>query len=85
MSFPGGSVVENLPANAGGSGLVPGSGRCPRGGNDNPLQYTRREKLMDKGALQATVPGVAKSQTQLSMHVHSLLYSCFMFYCMNIP
>ena len=78
-------MVENLPANARGSGLVPGSGRSPRGGNDNPLQYTRRENLRDRGALRATVPGVAKSQTQLSMHAHSLLYSCFMFYCMNIP
>ena len=39
-SFPGGSVVKNLPANvgdAGDVGSVPGLGRSPGGGNDNPL------------------------------------------------
>ena len=40
MSFPGGSVVKNPLASAGdtgNSGSVPGSGRCPGGGNGNPL------------------------------------------------
>ena len=35
--FPGGSVVKNLPANVGDTGSIPGSGRSPGGGNDNPL------------------------------------------------
>ena len=37
-----GSVVKNLPANAGDTGdvgSIPGSGRSPGGGNGNPLQY----------------------------------------------
>ena len=34
--FPGGSVVKNLPANAGDSGLIPGWGRSPGEGNGNP-------------------------------------------------
>ena len=37
-SFPGGTVVKNLPANAGDTrdmGSIPGSGRSPRGGNGN--------------------------------------------------
>ena len=41
MSFPGGSVVKNPPANArdvGDKGLIPGSGRSPGGGRDNPFQ-----------------------------------------------
>ena len=38
MAFPGGSVVKN-PANAGDVGLIAGSGRSPREGNGNPLQY----------------------------------------------
>ena len=29
MSFPGGSVVKNLPAKTGDTGLIPGSGRSP--------------------------------------------------------
>ena len=41
--FPGGAVVKNPPANAGGTrdvGSIPGSGRSPREGNSNPLQYS---------------------------------------------
>ena len=37
MDFPGGSVVKNLPANAGDAGSIPGLGRSPGEGNDNPL------------------------------------------------
>ena len=40
LRFPGGSVVKNLPANAGDereSGLIPGLGGSPEGGNGNPL------------------------------------------------
>ena len=35
-------------------------------GNGNPPQYSCLENSMDRGAWQATVHGVAKSQTQLS-------------------
>ena len=38
--FPGGSVVNNLFANAGDTGdvsSIPGLGRYPGGGNGNPL------------------------------------------------
>ena len=38
-AFPGGSVVKNLLASAGDTGLIPGSGRPRREGNGNPLQY----------------------------------------------
>ena len=38
--FSGGSVVKNLPANAGDADWIPGSGRFPGGGNTNPLQYS---------------------------------------------
>ena len=43
-AFPGGSVVKNLPANAGDEGLIPRLGRLPRGGNGNALQYSCLEK-----------------------------------------
>ena len=58
-------VAKNPSANAGGVGLIPGSGRSPGEGNGNPLQYSCLENPMDRGAWRATVPGVAKSQTQL--------------------
>ena len=48
-SFPGGSVVKNLPANAGDGG-DPGLERCPGEGNDNPLQYSCLRNPMDRGA-----------------------------------
>ena len=38
--FPGGSVVKNVPANAGDWGLIPGSQRSPGKRNGNPLQYS---------------------------------------------
>ena len=59
-------VVKNLPANAGDLRdvrSISGSGRSPGGGHGNPLQYSYLENPMDKGAWQATVYEVAKSQT----------------------
>ena len=41
QGFPGGSVVKNLPANAGNTGdagSIPMSERSPGGGNGDPLQ-----------------------------------------------
>ena len=49
------SVVMNLPANAGDSGLIPGSGRSPAEGNGYTLQYSCLENSMDRGAWQSTV------------------------------
>ena len=53
-------VVKNLPASAGGIrdvGSIPGLGRSPGRGHDNPLQYTFLENPIDRGAWQATVCG----------------------------
>ena len=50
-------VVKNPPANAGDmrdTGLIPGLGRCPGGGNGNPFQYFCLENPMDRGAWRAT-------------------------------
>ena len=58
--FPGGSVVKNPPANAGDTGSIPGSGRSPGEGNDNPLQYSCLGNAMDSGVQWATVHGVTK-------------------------
>ena len=67
--FPGGSVVKNVPVNAGDTkdaGLVPGSGRSPGEGNGNTLQYSYLGNPIHGEVRWATVHGVAKSQTQLS-------------------
>ena len=62
-------MVKNPPTSAGGAGdtgLIPESGRCPGGGNGNLFQYSCLENSMDREAWQATIHGVAKSQTRLT-------------------
>ena len=59
-------MVKNPPANAGDereTGLIPGSGRFPEGGNGNPLQCSCLENPTDRGACWATVFRVTESQT----------------------
>ena len=58
LGFSGGSVVKNLPANAGDArdmGSIPELGRSPGGGNGNSLQYSCLGKPMDEepGELQS--------------------------------
>ena len=60
---PSGSVVKESACNAGDPGSIPGSGRSLGERNGNPLQYSCLENSMDRGAWQATVPGVTKSWT----------------------
>ena len=59
-SFPGDSMVKNLPANAGDMSLIPELGRSPEGGSGTPLQYSCLGNPMDKGDWWATVYGVTK-------------------------
>ena len=62
-------VVKNLPASAEAirdAGLIPESGRSPRGGQGNPLQYSCLENPMDRGTRRATVHRYIQSQTRLS-------------------
>ena len=74
MDFPGSSVVEYLPANAGDTNLILGLGRSPRVGNGKPLQYSCLEYSVDRGAWWATVHGVTKSWTRLSTYTYNVLY-----------
>ena len=48
--FPGGSDGKDSACNKGDLGLIPGSGRSPGEGNDNPLQYSCLENSMLRGA-----------------------------------
>ena len=73
-------MVKNPPANAGDArdaGLIPGSGRSPGGGHENPHQCSCLENPTDRGAWRAVVHGVAKSRIRLShsTHIHiNLIY-----------
>ena len=60
---PGGAVVKNLPASAGHAGdvgSVPGPGRSPGIGNDNPLQCSCLERSTDRGAWRLQSMGLQK-------------------------
>ena len=61
----GGTVVKNLPANAGDKGWISESGRSLGVGNGNPL-FSYLENSMDRGTWRATIHGVAESRTGLS-------------------
>ena len=73
LSVWSGAGVNNPPVNAGDArdtGSIPGSGRSPRGGNVNLLQYSCLENPTDRGVGQARVHGVTKSQIRLGTHKH---------------
>ena len=63
LDFPGGSDSKTSVYDAGDPGSIPELGRSPGGGHDNPLQYSCLETPVNRGAWQATVHEVAKSQT----------------------
>ena len=63
MYILGGSAVKNLPANAGDTSSVPGSGRSPGEENGNPFQYSCLRNPIDGGAWQAIVREFTESDT----------------------
>ena len=76
IGFPSGSMVKNLPAHEPGDmDSIPGLGRSPEEGNDNPFQYSCLGSPMDRGTWRATVPGVAKEwDTTYRLNNSSILH-----------
>ena len=71
LGFLGDKVVRDPPANAGDTGdtgLIPESGTLPLVGKGKPLQYSSLENPMDRGDWWATVHGISKNWTWLSIH-----------------
>ena len=66
LGFPGGSVVKNLPANAGDTGSIPGSGWSPGEENGNSLQSSCLGNPMDREAWWSIVHEVTKSLIPLN-------------------
>ena len=63
---------KKVPAKAGDVGLIPGSGRSPRVGNGNKLQYSCLGNPKDRRSLVHYSPLGCKSQTWLSdSHTHT--------------
>ena len=70
------TVVKNSPANSGDMrdpGSIPGSGRSPGGGHGNPLQYSCLKNPVDRGALWATVHGIAQSNMTKVMRMRTCI------------
>ena len=82
MGFPVGSDGKESTCNVEDLGLIPGLELFPREAEGYPFQYSGLENSMDREAWQATVQGVTKSWTQLSILAHkefksNLLISIF--------
>ena len=60
VGFPDGSVVKNLSASTGDTGLIPGLRRSPGEANGNSLQYSCLGNPVDRGAWWEAVHGVSK-------------------------
>ena len=65
FSFPGGASGKEPTGDIRVVDSIPGLGRSPGEGNGSPLQYSCLKDPMGRGAWQATVHGVTKSQTRL--------------------
>ena len=71
IGFPGGIVVKNQPASAGGTrdaSSVPGLGRSPGEGNGNALQYSCLENPSDRGAWWATYIPYGQKESDVTEH-----------------
>ena len=80
IGFPGGSVINTLPANAGDMGMIPGWGSSSAWENGNPLQYSCLGNPKDRGAWQAIAHGVAESDTMEHTHTHIVLWAILSMY-----
>ena len=87
--FLGGTVINNLPADAGDAedvGSIPGWGRSLGRGTRNPLQHSCLQNSMDRGVWWAAVHGVAKELDMMEhacvcahVHTHTLHLSSSFF------
>ena len=76
LGLPYSSDGKESACRVGDPGSIRGLGRSPGGGQGNPLQYSCLENPMDRGAWQATVHSVAKSQTRLKwLNTHRIVLS----------
>ena len=73
MALPGGSDGKEFACNVRDQGSIPELGRSPGEGNGNPLQHSRLETPMDRGAWRAPVPEATESDTTkrlICTHTH---------------
>ena len=76
--FPGGSNGKESGCNVGDPGSIPRSGRSPREGNHNPLQYSCLKNFMDRGAWLACKMYSFYFFIQISLQVNYLFPAFFL-------
>ena len=77
--LPGGSMVKNMPGNAGeagDAGSVPESGRSPGVGNGDPLQYSCLENPTDRRLAGYSSWGHKELNTAKQLSMHTGLHLC---------
>ena len=79
LTFPGGSVVKNPPANAGDVGSIPGLGRSAGEGNGSPLQYSCLGNPMNRGALAGYSPWGPKESDTTQQLNNNILKKTYLF------
>ena len=84
MSFPGGLVVKNLPATAGDTGSIPGSGRSPVVGNGNTLQYCYLENPLDNRGTYCTIELIVIAVCYVVQVMFTGFMPFFFFYCTQL-
>ena len=86
LDTPVGSDGDESTCNTGDLGSIPGSGRSPREGNGNPLQYSCLENSMDRGAFGATVHGGWKESDWQNWVTNTLtfIHCHLMRWCINL-
>ena len=84
--FPDGSVVKNLPANAGDASLISGSGRYPGGKNGNILQYSCLKNPTNRGAWGCSPWGHKELDTtkRLNTQASGLTFHSVSIYCVPV-
>ena len=76
MGFRSGSDGKESACNAGDLGSIPGLGRSPREGNDNPLHFSCLENSMDTGTWQPQFMGWQRvKQDWACTHTHIYPYN----------
>ena len=69
LGFPGSSDGKESAWHAGDLGLTPALEKSPGVGNGNPLQYSRLENPMDRGAWRAAISGVSQSRMSVQLSI----------------
>ena len=79
VGLPSGAELKILPVSAGDTGeggSVPGSGRSPEGGNDNPLLYSCWDNLMDRELFATAWTVTHQAPLSIGLYLDTTEHAC---------